>query len=348
MITLEEKTKGAVQPRGEPVAKPFNGKLRDSIEKTISFLGLTQKQVATEIGVSDSELNKWLKKTPAGNVEKTERLLSDWQANKFRQENAPNVPETFIHTKVTDQVNEALNTIRETCDFGLIIGPAGCQKTRSNKEYALRNPSAVRLEITDDNASRAGIARLLLRQIAIRQSTREALKGEGIDYVPGFELVRHELKDSGRLIMFDCEISEPSDSGLRAMFDLHNTAGVPVAVFGNESLIEDIRGKKKNVQRNERRASRVGFKLELKPFDADGNFTFYTGKQLEAFIELHVKSYSAQFFKLCRSIAQQPGYLRSLHKHLLLFMRARHGYDDDAQCLRDANDLLLTQAVLED
>jgi DNA transposition AAA+ family ATPase len=355
-MTVEEpRIKGDLPAVRPP--KPFDEELRVRLMGALKLSGDTQVIAAKRMGISESELNKYINKKPAGDVADTERRVHSYITDVLRDDLAPQVPTKWIETNVTAMIWGAFDTVCETRDFGLISGPAGCQKSVNEIEYVERNDSAIRIVITGDNCTGAAIYRLILRKLSIRQETRNALRVEGIGTLRSGELVREELNGSGRLIIVDLESGELANSGWRALFDIHNTAKVPVVAVGNASMVEDIKGfKTRALEKNERRTTRVGFNLKLEPYhetrDEAGKlikreFLFYTDGQLRDFIELHIAEYDEPFFKLCRKIARNPGYLRALHKHLMLFKRVRSDYHDDSTCLIDCNKLLLTETKLE-
>lgn len=318
-----------VMPEVTEDGKQFNPYLHAQCRETVKKLGLTNAEFAKQLGVSETETSKYLNKKPAGNVTKTEALIVDWLTQVEMGRRAPHVAGNWVETQTAETVSAALDTILETQDFGVVVGPAGCGKTEMARRYQEQHPTSILCTVTKDQSSNAGVERLLLRQLRTRGVSQ---------YDTKWEFLRVKLTGSHRLLIFD-GAHKLRESGLECLFDLHDHTGVPICLIGNATMITHIRGRTAHqIEANEQHTSRVGFKCVMKPR--------FTKAEVRQLIGLHMPKFSDDLLKHAVKIANGPGHLRALRKHLLLVQRLTLVGMDDAQAIVSAHDMLLTDLSL--
>jgi transcriptional regulator with XRE-family HTH domain len=130
-----------------PEVKEFDEQLRARLQQYREEgreRPLTMADIAQEMGVSSTVVNKYLAGKPEGDVVKLERLVADMLKAASKRQNS-DVP--FFRTNVTDRISATFELIRKTNDVGLIFGPAGVGKSITIAEYTRTNATTLAISV---------------------------------------------------------------------------------------------------------------------------------------------------------------------------------------------------------
>lgn len=139
----------------------------------------------------------------------------------------------FVDTTVSLRILAAAQKVHLSRSMALLYGPAGVGKTRSIKEYALRNQDVILIE--SDSFART---KDLLASIHKAVGMGGAGKAH-TEHTMLMEIVER-LKDSGRMIIID-EAENLRPKTLDAVRRIHDWAGVGVLYVGLDKFYHQLR-----------------------------------------------------------------------------------------------------------
>jgi DNA transposition AAA+ family ATPase len=254
----------------------------------------TLQSLATRCGVDPSRVSHWLGGTPDTDCQRLERRMRDVLRQAARRQIAA---VARCETNVESAIRATFEQIRKTADVGLVSGPAGIGKTLSIDAYRTGEDGQTALSITvvTWRATRDGVVKAIAT----------ALQDDGRQY-PGTlsqaDWIADTLRGSDRLVIVD-NAHLLRGSGREYLFNLHDDAGIPVALVGNPEVLAAIR-------KNDQHFSRVGIRRHLELADVRT-------------VAAHVTRATFQnadrvLIDLATAVAGQAGHLRALHKQLML------------------------------
>lgn len=274
-----------------PTPKAYNPELLERLKKYALDHGLSQAQIAVELGVHSSAVNKYWNGKPAGDVKRLEAVIEDVLKGAAKRRV---VEEDLFPTNISETIFMAFSTIRRTNDFGVLTGNAGIGKSCSVTLWIEENPSTIVITAKAVARNARALERLIANQVDInRWDHRTTL----------FDFLTERLKGSNRLLIVD-NGQRVSRGGLDYLFDLHDETKIPMVILGNpDELYAKIRP-------NDQMFSRIGYKRDLNEIEDPLGLCH---KMIEKF---------APEFKSCMDmlvkVVNQKGHLRALKKLILL------------------------------
>lgn len=138
----------------KPAPKPFDEALRRQLAEYRSEKKLTNKELARQLGTSDTAVSKYLSGKPEGDVEKLEAVIADVLAAAKQKVTAST---ELFDSPIARALAGSLETIRKTGDVGLLYGGAGLGKTCGIRIYRRSTPSSIPVFVTPWRANPNGI-----------------------------------------------------------------------------------------------------------------------------------------------------------------------------------------------
>jgi DNA transposition AAA+ family ATPase len=274
----------------------------------------SQAGLGRQIGVSGSVISTWLAGRYRGDVTSLEAKIRNAIENLALQQDAPARTEDFVETTVSQRVWGAVERIVKMQVVGLVMGEPGIGKTTAIEKYHALKPTSIMVTIAKCNGSDWALARQLCRSIG-----KASAQGS---YASEWDFLVATLKGSGRLLLID-NGHKFNTTGWEFVFDLHDATRIPIAVFGNPCMQDDIRGYTARQRgRNEQHVDRVGQRQYIE---------FKCSKdQLTTFVKTHFANPNDELLEHCLRVARGQGHLRALH-HVLRDACETLGDDDGDQ-----------------
>lgn len=273
---------------------PFNDDLKtvEMLKAHIAETGITQKQLARKLDVSDTVLSLFLADSYTGDnkkiVEKAKQYLHIGAVRKALTPN-PDYCESLLNTQ---RITECLQMAHASNEILLLYGPAGCGKTTALKHYAEKNNGVTYIEADATTGTPRAILLTLLESIGGQPigSTTQVMKS-----------ILNTLRGTNRLIIIDeaQHLTERSFDTIRAIND---KIGIGLVYSGNPSILKQMYGRKE--QEFDQLYSRIGLHCELaNKYSLDDIRNIFSGLDV-----------SEECIKYLKKAAQKKGGLRLMIK----------------------------------
>lgn len=273
---------------------PFNDDLKtvEMLKAHIAETGITQKQLARKLDVSDTVLSLFLANSYTGDnkkiVEKAKQYLHIGAVRKALTPN-PDYCESLLNTQ---RITECLQMAHASNEILLLYGPAGCGKTTALKHYAENNNGVTYIEADATTGTPRAILLTLLESIGGQPigSTTQVMKS-----------ILNTLRGTNRLIIIDeaQHLTERSFDTIRAIND---KIGIGIVYSGNPSILKQMYGRKE--QEFDQLYSRIGLHCELaNKYSLDDIRNIFSGLDV-----------SEECIKYLKKAAQKKGGLRLMIK----------------------------------
>lgn len=269
---------------------PFNDDLKtvEMLKAHIAETGITQKQLAKKLDISDTVLSLYLANSYTGDnkkvTEKVKQYLHIGAVRKTLTPN-PNYCESLFNTQ---RITECLQMAHASSEILLLYGPAGCGKTTALKHYAEHNNGVTYIEADATTGTPRAILLTLLESIG--GSTTQVMKS-----------ILNTLKGTNRLIIIDeaQHLTERSFDTIRAIND---KIGIGLVYSGNPSILKQMYGRRE--QEFDQLYSRIGLHCELtNKYSLDDIRNIFSGLDV-----------SEECIKYLKKVAQNKGGLRLMIK----------------------------------
>jgi DNA transposition AAA+ family ATPase len=306
--------------------KECNEALRLRLQEHKDRDNLKLRDLASEIGRSDSSISRYLAGKPEGDVGELEGRIDDYLRNAAKRRiidiPAFETPATVMFAAVAEQ-------IRKTGDVGLITGPAGIGKTKAIELYSAANTTSLHVTLCRWIRSDSALMRRLWEQIDTR--------GWSASHCSKASFLEQRLTGSKRLIIVD-NAHRAQRSALQFLFDMHDATGCPIALVGNPEVLGNIKG-------NDQMFSRVGIFKDLatigrKNRTMDDWMKTAARKLLEALMP----AADGAVIAMAEEAALEPGHLRTLKKQSILaadLLQTSKFKDRPADAFCEAGNLLV-------
>lgn len=272
----------------------FNDDLKtvEMLKTHIAETGITQKQLARELNISDTVLSLFLANSYTGDnqkvIEKVKQYLHIGAVRKALTPN-PNYCETLLNTQ---QITDCLQMAHASNEILLLYGPAGCGKTTALKHYAEHNNGVIYIEADATTGTPRAILLTLLESIGGQPigSTAQVMKS-----------ILNILRGTNRLIIIDeaQHLTERSFDTIRAIND---KIGIGLVYSGNPSILKQMYGRRE--QEFDQLYSRIGLHCELtNKYSLDDIRNIFSGLDV-----------SEKCIKYLKKVAQNKGGLRLMIK----------------------------------
>ena len=307
---------------------PTDQKTREALIAYRTEFDLTNKKLGALLGQTETFICKYLNdnldRNPKNFAEESADIL---KALRKRRELADEI----FDTNVTKEMHGRINFIRETCDLGLLYGPAGIGKTSGSLLYVERNPSCIYVPLNASTRTAAQVEGAVFRSI-------ENSQAKGNEPRRGFMINR--LAGSQRVIIMDNAQRLNSD-GLNWVFDFYDETDCPIVLIGNPEVLAKIK-------KVDQRSSRIGICPLSGLSLATKNIADVAERVAIQFSDIKTAKAIAD---LCAIVAQKDGHLRSVRKQVVLTqalrrLQPKQFADDPRKAFRAAHNELVRDYTL--
>lgn len=266
--------------------------MRKLLKQHITETGITQKQLARELDISDTVLSLFLANSYTGdNIKVTEKARQYLHIGEVRKALTPDPAycENLVNTR---RITECLQMAHASNEILLLYGPAGCGKTTALKHYSNSNNGVVYLEADATTGTPRAILLTLLESLGGQPigSTTQIMKS-----------ILNTLRGTNRLIIIDeaQHLTERSFDTIRAIND---KIGIGIVYSGNPSILKQMYGRRE--QDFDQLFSRIGLHCELvNKYSLDDIRNIFSGLDV-----------SEDCIKYLKKLAQNKGGLRLMIK----------------------------------
>jgi len=301
---------------------------RDQFASWRSDRNMSMAAAAKRCGYNESTISRYLAGTMTGDQAGLERSLRDMMEAEARRQTWSDV---YIETRGCQDTETLLDLIRGACDIGLITGAAGLGKTTACRHYAATHESAILVTLSEGCGDNWSLIRLLFDQLDMRGWSRSRggrTRGEA---------VIDRLKGSERLVIVD-NAQRATLSGLRWLFDLADSSGIPIALVGNPEVLARVAG-------SDQLSSRIGLRSDIGLRGGKAGLS-WLDSAADALLAAMWPEAPAEVRLLSQETARQPGHLRRLTKQLRIAIRlssARAWHRSHAAAFVEARTLIGAQ-----
>ncbi len=276
------------------------------------------------IGRSTAAISQYVGKKFEGNLIEFEKDI----VSLLRREEDVDFPlrnPSFCLTSVSQKIWTVLRSCDQDSDMGLIVGPAGCGKTETIREYKRQFRSTVYMTADVTMRSVGSVLLLISRQlpgVARFSSTNSAFLQKIIEH----------LKNSRRLLVID-EAHFLSWEAFEVLRKIHDCAGTGVVFAGQQRIYDEMRGGRRSFMWDQI-YSRVGVRVSIKEiFREDATMivnNLYPSIDKKSMDFLFSKAVGAGKFRVMTKLLQRAQRVAN-----------KEGSPVSVELLREANQLLL-------
>jgi DNA transposition AAA+ family ATPase len=247
------------QPLTDELRKTVLAGLRAYLDRS----GMSQSKAARSMAMSETTLSEVLSGNYGADDEPIVRKIDQWIGHQIAKEKAPKDP-GFVRTSVAGKIMAVAKWVSKTAGIGLIVGPAGCGKTRTLRALRSQYPGSIYISIT-----RAGQSTL-----SVLDSLAQAIKPTGMrltskqlhDYCVDL------LRDTGRMIIVDEAhklAGRRRDEALHALRDFYDASGTeddqrcPMILAGMREIADYLDQGKNKFESLEQLDTRINMRIDL-------------------------------------------------------------------------------------
>ena len=225
-----------IKPQDNVVALP-QSELIYRVKEAMIAANITNRALATKIGISQAALSQWFSGTYKGSLTNLEKKAERWLAtNRQRQqgnEQVVSVP-NYVATATAGRVQSALAFAQATHGLAVVYGGAGMGKTRSAQEYAEQHSNAWLTTITPASATLHAVLERIALAIGIKPSLT---KGSAVVETEILE----RLKDSDGLLIVD-EAQHLRIRMLDQIRSIHDASETGLVLLGGDTVYSQLTG----------------------------------------------------------------------------------------------------------
>lgn len=226
--------------------KNYNMQIMNQLEAWLRETGISQAKAAPMIGLSQTALSQYRRKTYQGDVEAVEKKLEEFfratsEQSEKAQKAAPYRSATdYIPTSISEDVYKLIRYCQ--LEKGMVIahGDAGIGKTKGAEKFIRENPAAsIYIQATPSSGTLTNIMRLIARALRIpeRRNKLELLLA-----------IRDKLEGTNKVIIID-EAQHLKLSALEEIRTLSDPNGITgqkgigICLIGNTEVYSRMVGK---------------------------------------------------------------------------------------------------------
>ncbi len=217
--------------------KPNSEKLRATISGMLDNpeVGLSQNQMAKQIGISAASLGNWRKGRKGSYAEieaKIERWIGSYNAGENFASALPPEPE-WVETPTAQRIFQTLETAQFIRGLTMAYGAAGAGKTKTCEQYVATQPNVWMVTPTKLTATARAVMLLLCDSLGI---TDHGAGGLGIK-----KSILGKVRGTAGLIIVD-EGQQLTIGALDELRQVQEQAGIGLCLVGNEPLYTQMTG----------------------------------------------------------------------------------------------------------
>lgn len=180
-------------------------------------------------GFSPSVLSQFKSGLYKGDLERVARAVNELMEREERSRELPR-PEDFVETEVARRILTVIRTAIDTCGIGLVYGPSGTGKTKTAEAAHRMFSGSVYIRVIQSTRRAPGFVYALGTKLGLtRLSSLQVMQPRVIETLSG----------SGRPIIID-EAQELNETGMLAVRDIHDAAGVPIILLGTVDVRKKV------------------------------------------------------------------------------------------------------------
>ncbi|MEN1705323.1 MAG: AAA family ATPase [Planctomycetota bacterium] len=214
------------------------------------------------------------------------------------QRSAAKLPRGFVETAVAERICTVIEQTARLGIISLISGPPGVGKSMAIDACRSLIPGLVVIRVRQ--TSRRPVA--LIRQIGVTLG----VKGASSNAALAEERIIQALAGTGRTLAID-ESHRLHATGLEALRDIHDEAGVPMALIGTDDLLATVEAEQLYGQLS----SRIGLRYRIAPVEAsggpDGGRPLYTPEEVARMFASSKVRFTGEGIETLTKIANLPG-----------------------------------------
>ncbi len=172
-------------------------------------------------GFSPSLLSQFKDGLYKGDQERVARAVNELMEREERRREVP-PPKGFVETEVARRIMTVCRTAIDTCGIGVVYGPSGAGKTLTLETVHSQVAGSIYHRVTQATTRAPGLVYAIASLLGLtRLTSLQQMQPRVIN----------TLKGTGRPIFID-EAQQLGDTGMLAVRDIHDAAGVPIVLVG--------------------------------------------------------------------------------------------------------------------
>lgn len=229
--------------------------LKQQIQAILDGKTLSQRELATQAGISTAALSTYLKGTYAGNVENVESALENWLAGREKKASTFVEAPQFIEIPTAKRVFGALEMAKLLPTMVTVYGASGVGKTKACQEFEHRNHNVWMITASPSRATLSSILFELALELGINDAPRRKDRLS--------RLITKKLKGTQGLVIIDESDHLPYDA-LEEIRIIQEETEVGFALIGNDKVYTRIQGGVNQAHEYARLWSRIGNNCGIK------------------------------------------------------------------------------------
>jgi DNA transposition AAA+ family ATPase len=317
-----------------PAARLIAAELLTELDAMKRQLCLTNKQLGTRVGFSESQVGRAFAGKFAGDVARFETNAREFLR---REEEARQRPAVKLQKSgfVVEPMADFLNAVQAAGDIGVAYSAAGRGKTCGTLAWVEANPLAVLVTACKQLSGWRVLRDAIID--ALPYSTRPRKRENKAQFI------QRIFANSGRLLIVDNAHLLTASARYWLAYDWHGNTGCPVALIGNECIVNQWGHREAREDANDQLSSRVGIAQEIRPA-AESTARMNALASMELLFPQATGDEEA--IGLGEAIIKTKGHGRALQKHLnLARVLSEERRLQPAEAIRAANKMLLGERL---
>lgn len=228
--------------------------MQQKIRSFIEERGISQAQLAREIGKSTSAFSAYLNGVYKGDNSAIERDLKSWLENFAKKQKQFVEAPQFIETATAKQIWNTLEFAKLLGSFSIVYGASGVGKTRSAQEYKRENANVWFITASPAKSSLSEILYEIALELNISDAPRRKAKLS--------RLINKKLSNTNGLMIIDEADHLPYDA-LEELRIIQEETQIGFVLIGNDKVYNRIRGGANQQHEFARLWSRVAKKTSI-------------------------------------------------------------------------------------
>lgn len=228
--------------------------MQDKLKQHIESTGISQAQVARQLGVSPSALSSYLKGDYKGNSEVIDEAVKNWFVGlDYKKQVFVEAP-IFIETATAKQIWTTLNFAKILGTFSIVYGASGVGKTKAAQEFKRNNSNVWLITASPARSTLSEVLYEMALELNINDAPRRKAKLS--------RLIVKKLNDTNGLMIIDEADHLPYDA-LEEIRIIQEETGVGIVLIGNDRVYNRLRGGANQQHEFARLWSRVAKKVSI-------------------------------------------------------------------------------------